>query len=240
VKACRDLPGYELFFSAITVLGEAGMWLIALALGFFMKRWREIAAVLIIVILFGTVINEDLKGIIRRPRPDNAVVPGYFSTHSYSFPSGHTQTVFAIATVLSAFLAVRYNLITFLLAIAVGMSRMYLGVHYFTDVLGGAAAGILLGLLALYAMHRFGLLKNGGIIRFVPRPTAKRQGNVPGANTFKYAAVALTAGFIISLAAFFLSWYLLSLTVVAITYIIILWLPSTSIPALSTSLYRHR
>ena len=75
-----------------------------------------------------------------------------------SFPSGHTTIAFAAATVLSYYRP-RWAPAFFLLAVAIGFSRVYVGVHYPLDVLGGAILGLLVGgiviaLLRLEAARR--------------------------------------------------------------------------------------
>ena len=113
----QEIPGYGLFFSAITQMGSAYLWIAALMIYLWIGRWKKVAAVLIIALVFGMVVNEDIKGIVQRIRPENVMIGGYFTFHSYSFPSGHTETAFIMATVLSAFVAWRYSLITYLLAV---------------------------------------------------------------------------------------------------------------------------
>lgn len=73
---------------------------------------------------------------------------------SYSFPSGHTASSF---TVLGIFLfgIKKYRVSCFILAFLIAFSRLYLGVHYFTDVLGGAV----LGLVDAYLVYRLYLRK---------------------------------------------------------------------------------
>jgi undecaprenyl-diphosphatase len=73
--------------------------------------------------------------------------------HSHSFPSGHTATSFAAATVLSACLP-RAAPAFYLLALAIGWSRLYVGVHWPLDVLGGALIGVATALLLLAAVRR--------------------------------------------------------------------------------------
>lgn len=62
--------------------------------------------------------------------------------HSGAFPSGHTSTAFACATVL-AWASPRLRIPAFVLAAAIGCSRVYVGVHWPLDVLGGAVLGVL-------------------------------------------------------------------------------------------------
>jgi membrane-associated phospholipid phosphatase len=73
--------------------------------------------------------------------------------HSRSFPSGHTATSFACATVLAA-LVPRSAPFVYILALAIGYSRLYVGVHWPTDVLGGIAVGVVTALLLLAAVQR--------------------------------------------------------------------------------------
>jgi undecaprenyl-diphosphatase len=68
--------------------------------------------------------------------------------HSGAFPSGHTSTAFACATVL-AWASPRLRIPAFLLAAAIGWSRIYVGVHWPLDVLGGAVLGVLVAIALL-------------------------------------------------------------------------------------------
>jgi membrane-associated phospholipid phosphatase len=217
------LPWYYWFFYTITWLGSASFWLPVLAGCIFINRWRKIAALLFIVILFSIVINEDIKEIVKRKRPGDITDENYFVTHSYSFPSGHTQTAFAIATILSVFIAMRYNLITYLLAIAVGVSRIYLDVHFFTDVIAGAIAGVIIGELAIYAMYRFGLCKDDGIFGWALRALKiTKEKQVQDKTPIKSGILVIAFGFTIALTALFMSWFVLSLAIVAVTYLVII------------------
>lgn len=90
-----------------------------------------------------------LKVAIRRPRP--AYASAYFTGRSFSFPSGHAMASLVAYGMVAYFLArfwagkqstrVTLFLGASILALAIGVSRLYLGVHYFSDVVGGYAAG---------------------------------------------------------------------------------------------------
>jgi undecaprenyl-diphosphatase len=92
-----------------------------------------------------------LQRLVERPRPEVARLLAL--PHSHSFPSGHASTSFACATVL-ALLEPRLRAPALLLAAAIAFSRLYVGVHYPTDVLAGAALGGLIGLLTSAAARR--------------------------------------------------------------------------------------
>lgn len=85
-----------------------------------------------------------MKVIIKRPRPfisNLKIVPVYKAEH-YSFPSGHTSSTFATATALSIAYPKWYVIApAYFWAGSIGYSRMYLGVHYPTDVAGGVVVG---------------------------------------------------------------------------------------------------
>ena len=102
--------------------------------------------------LLSVIISNLLKIVIDRPRP--------FATYPFiqklsagggtSFPSGHTSDVFAIATAMSILFPKRMVIIPFYIwATCVAYSRMDLGVHYPTDVLGGAAVGAISALICI-------------------------------------------------------------------------------------------
>jgi undecaprenyl-diphosphatase len=91
-------------------------------------------------------VSFGVKDLVDRTRPFVAhpEIHPLYVVHSSSFPAGHAATSFAGATLLS-YVAPRAAPFCVALAAAIGISRVYDGVHYPTDVLGGAAIGVVVG-----------------------------------------------------------------------------------------------
>jgi undecaprenyl-diphosphatase len=140
------MKGFTLIGSAAFLL-TGGMAVVA-ALA---RAGRKRAAVLLVTATFGAeALDQILKLLFRRPRPEAFF--GLAEPMTYSFPSGHAITAACFYGVLAAILAARTSslrlkaaLWTFaaLMAAAIGLSRIYLGVHYPTDVLAGYAAAVI-------------------------------------------------------------------------------------------------
>jgi membrane-associated phospholipid phosphatase len=101
-------------------------------------------------------LTSVLKDVFDRVRPalaDPAIEALVPIPESASFPSGHAATAFAAAVVVGAFYPrLRWPLLG--LAGLIGLSRIYLGVHYVLDVLAGAALGLALGFLVVWLARR--------------------------------------------------------------------------------------
>lgn len=145
-------------FKALSYAGTFGLvWIvIAALLAVCHRRWGPFALTVIAIVL-ADASSRGLKALIDRSRPPVRYAkpePLVGTPHDASFPSGHAATSFAAATMLSlAFPRLRLPLV--LLAAAVAFSRVYVGVHYPLDVIGGAALGVLVAAaLAVKALRR--------------------------------------------------------------------------------------
>ena len=135
------------------------MWL---ALGLALAvAWRRVWP--FVLVLLAVAAADGVTGLLKlavgehRPNEPDPLVT---IPHSHSFPSGHTATAFAGATVLARLLP-RGAPAFYLLALAVAYSRLYVGVHFPLDLVGGAVVGAATALLLLATARR----RSGGLRR---------------------------------------------------------------------------
>lgn len=108
---------------------------------------------LLVAIIISQSIVYSLKAILARERPYNILdrLNTYgFELRDYSFPSGHSSSSFLISTILSYYFP-EYRILLYTLSTLISISRIYLAVHYPTDVLGGTIIGIISGIF----VHHF-------------------------------------------------------------------------------------
>lgn len=138
-------------FSLITFMGDA--LIISLGTGLLglwfaiKKHWRQLGFLLISV-GGAALLNLILKNVFLRPRPD--FPQAYMQDTGFSFPSGHVMISIAFYGAIAYLLFIalkpwRFKVLAvigmMMIAALIGFSRLYLGIHYFTDVLGGWLAG---------------------------------------------------------------------------------------------------
>lgn len=132
-----------------TSMGDAGaIWIVMSAAMLCYKPTRKAGALVLMAMLLGMLCtNVILKPLIARPRPwlDVAgLVPLINEADPNSFPSGHTCAAFAAAMVLWRALPETWTgtkVLIMVMAVLMGLSRLYVGVHYPSDVLAGAIIG---------------------------------------------------------------------------------------------------
>jgi len=148
---------FEDMWRDVTALGSATVLLLA-TLGcagyLLMRRQYRTLTLLLVAAAGGLLVSLLLKGLFDRPRPPFNSGLGYVATSS--FPSGHSMlsaVVYLTIGTLMARASRRYRIniyfltIAMIVAIMVGVSRVYLGVHYPTDVLAGWSVGLIWALL---------------------------------------------------------------------------------------------
>ncbi|MCI8327717.1 MAG: phosphatase PAP2 family protein [Lachnospiraceae bacterium] len=142
-------PWLSAFFRQITKLGNAGIfWILAAIFFLCFTRTRKIGIEASASLLLSFLINNVfLKNVVARIRPYE-VVDGLHrlieKQSDFSFPSGHTASSFAVAVILYLELPKKYGVPFMILAVLISFSRLYLGVHYPSDVLAGAVSGSLI------------------------------------------------------------------------------------------------
>lgn len=136
----------------ITSLGNAGIFWILLCICLLInKKQRKVGTLLMAALVIDFLLcNVLLKNLVARTRPfdvNTGVQLLIAKPHDFSFPSGHTAASFASVTVLYMG-KVKYWYLALILAAVIAFSRLYLYVHFPTDVLGGIVVGVLSGALA--------------------------------------------------------------------------------------------
>lgn len=144
-------PVTDAAFPLVTYLGELGAcWVFLGLVLLFIKKYRRAGVLMLASMALGVLLGEGLlKNLVCRPRPFQCLDPSYplliSPPSGYSFPSGHSCASFAAATAL--FLQhKREGALAYLLAALIAFSRVFLFVHFPSDVLAGALLGILLAI----------------------------------------------------------------------------------------------
>jgi len=156
-------PFLDTVMPAITLLGDAGIFWIALAVALLLfPKTRRVGLGMAFALLMGLLLcNLMLKPLCQRPRPYDyqyevfgKLIPLIIERqHDFSFPSGHTIASFEAAGVI-ALNNKRWGIAALVLACLIAFSRLYLYVHYPTDVLASIVLGFALAFLGNWISHR--------------------------------------------------------------------------------------
>lgn len=142
----------------ITSLGNAGFLWIGIAFLFILqKRYQKCGISLLCSITLSMFLGDNLlKPLIGRIRPCNQfpevelLIPAFTTP---SFPSGHTMVAFASATIIIYYHR-KFGVLFYIVAALISFSRLYLFVHYPSDVLGGIILGITTSIIILHGLKR--------------------------------------------------------------------------------------
>ena len=145
----------------LSVAFNAGIvWFVICALMAIPKKSRSAALMVLCAVVLAFVIGElTMKNIICRVRPcnvDTDILLAVSRPSSYSFPSGHSGSSFAAATAIFLWNK-KWGIPALVLAMIVALSRVYLFVHYPTDVMVGAVFGALCAVAVYFVFKKFNL-----------------------------------------------------------------------------------
>ncbi len=160
-------PVFDAFMGDITTLG--GVWVLVLVVLFSVglliaAQRRRTALFLLAASVSGSILARILKAAIHRLRPPTYHSDGHFLTSIYSFPSGHSMMSAVIYLTLALILAavIRQRRVQLYvigcslgLVALIGVSRLYLGAHYLSDVIAGWIVGLVWALLCRWIEYRW-------------------------------------------------------------------------------------
>lgn len=161
--ACPPLDALMVF---VTACGDHGLIWIAVGIILLISRKTRRWGITLLVTLGITwlICEYGVKALAARPRPF-MLDPGYAlliaPPSGFSFPSGHTLASFLAATVIAFSPVTRgWKVAAWVMAVLIAFSRLYLFVHFPTDVLAGAIIGVVAALIGVYVSNRIASSRN--------------------------------------------------------------------------------
>lgn len=158
------------FWTFVTSLGDAGwFWIVLSVILMIPKRTRKIGITALVSLGIGALItNVALKNIVARTRPYE-VIDGLILLvgvqSDFSFPSGHSCASFAAAMVYYRMLPKKYGICAVILASLIAFSRLYVGVHYPSDVIAGVGIGMVAAWMACKIIQKIEDRKERGQVQ---------------------------------------------------------------------------
>lgn len=150
IRGLNDNPVLNAFFTWFTFTADT-LFIVFIIAALYLSGYRKEALVFAVVLLVTNVVTYGLKYLIARPRPSDL---GITPEAEPAFPSGHTSNAFAFATTITYYHRKAAPFL-FAWALLIAFSRVFLGFHYFTDLLGGAAVGIVVSLVITRIATRY-------------------------------------------------------------------------------------
>jgi undecaprenyl-diphosphatase len=131
--------------------GDSWFWGVAILLLFFLGNqiWKSRAIILGASVILTAIVVLIIKFTVKRQRPEGNWGNIYRRTDPHSFPSGHAARAFMLAIITLGIGPAWFAIILAVWAPLVGMARVAMGVHFFSDVIAGAIVGIIMGCINL-------------------------------------------------------------------------------------------
>ena len=161
-------PPTDEFFTYYTYVGDGLFALAITLLCFFVNKDKQLSLAQLIAYLLSGLLAQIIKALIFAPRPKMYFQPGQYHhfienvtlSNGSSFPSGHTATAFAMATIFVLMTkSAKWQLPLLLAAGMVGYSRIYLGQHFLLDAFTGAVIGVLSAIVTVMVMDHYAMKK---------------------------------------------------------------------------------
>ena len=171
----------DVFMKNFTHIGDAGIiWIIVTICLLISKKYRKVGVLCAIGLILGLIIgNGIVKHLVERQRPcwldkEFELLIKNPPKWDSSFPSGHTQSAFIMTTILML-ANKKFGIPALVVALMIAFSRLYLYVHFPTDILGGMLMGIAIGLTVWFVYKWKFEKKFGPIIEPKPKKVEKKQ-----------------------------------------------------------------
>ena len=147
LQSLNSHPALDPIMIFLSSMGDYILWL-AIFVALYLWKGKRVAVSYAFVILVATILVFALKSFFEIPRPDD--VRFVIEAHGYSMPSGHTSRSFASAMFLHPLVDNgKIRLLIWILAALIGLSRIFVGVHYPSDILVGALIGCIIGYVGI-------------------------------------------------------------------------------------------
>ncbi len=153
-------PSLDIWMKRISYLGNGGfIWLAAALLLLISSGYRYTGFAVVLAQIIGVLsTNFLIKNLVSRKRPFDrlsCIIPLIKKPSDWSFPSGHTTSSISASVLLILSLPLFIGIPALILGLLIAFSRMYVGVHYLSDIAGGAVMGILSAGIASFIVSLF-------------------------------------------------------------------------------------
>lgn len=147
LQSLNSYPALDPIMIFLSIIGDYILW-IAILVALYLWKGKKVAVSYALIIFVATMLSLSLKSLFEVPRPED--VRFVIEARGYSMPSGHTIRSFASAMFLHPLVNNgKFRLLIWMLALLMGLSRIFVGVHYPSDVLAGALIGGIIGYVGI-------------------------------------------------------------------------------------------